>query len=151
VDDVRLAALTEDGAAMVAAWFETDEEARSRFDLYDERPRWWRLIEEDDSRNGFIAWQGNEPVGLVDIELAGQNASFAVMVRAERRNAGLGKRLIALAIDEAASLGANSLVGYIEPDNPAAIRSSLAAGLELSDVDSDGMIPARITLASANH
>jgi GNAT superfamily N-acetyltransferase len=148
VDSVCLVELTEDQAAMVAAWFKADAEARARFTLYDEHPRWWQLVEEEGARLGFIAWQGGEAVGFVDIELEGAEASLAVMVREDHRNAGLGRRLIALANEEARRLGANMLVGYVEPDNPSAIRASLAAGLELGDLDSDGMIPARTAIRS---
>jgi RimJ/RimL family protein N-acetyltransferase len=142
VETLRLAELTEDRAAMVAAWFETDAEARARFDLYDEHPRWWHLVEADGSRYGFIGWSGNEPVGFVDIEVGDSEASFVVMVRSDRRNTGLGRRLIGLAMDEAARLGAQRLVGYVEPDNSASLRCCVAAGLELGDADADALIPA---------
>jgi GNAT superfamily N-acetyltransferase len=142
METLRLAELTEDRAAMVAAWFETDAEARARFDLYDEHPRWWRLVEASDSRAGFIGWSGNEPVGFVDIEVRDAEATFVVMVRSDRRNIGLGRRLIELAKEEAARRGAERLVGYVEPDHGACLRCCVAAGLELGDADADGLIPA---------
>jgi RimJ/RimL family protein N-acetyltransferase len=147
VDALRLVELTEDHAATVAGWFQTDDEARARLDMYDEHPRWWRLVESDDSRHGYIGVLGSEPVGLVDIEIDDATANIALMVRFEHRNVGLGRRLIALAKDEAAHLGARELVGYIEPDNDAAIRCCLASGLELDALDDDDMLPARAMLA----
>jgi RimJ/RimL family protein N-acetyltransferase len=137
---VVLSPLTKDLAALVASWFIEDEEGQRRLDsdFYGADLKWWRLVQHDPARYGWVGLLDDEPIGFLDLEIEGERAGIAIYVRREFRRRGIGKQLLRLAAVEGRSLGVPELVGSAERDNAASTRCLIAAGFTEAGADELG-------------
>lgn len=124
--------LTERSAAVVATWFEHDEEGRRRLGFYAGDPKWWRLVEADDNRHGFVVRAAGEAIGFVDLEDHNGVVNVSIYVRPEHRWQGHGMAILLQASVIARSIeGARRLLAEVEPDNTASIRACARVGMML--------------------
>jgi RimJ/RimL family protein N-acetyltransferase len=137
---VVLSPLTKDLAALAAGWFIGDEEGRRRLDsdFYGADLKWWRLVQHDAARYGWVGLLDGEPIGFLDLEIESERAGVAIYVRREFRRRGIGKQLLRLAAVEGRYLGVPELVGSAERDNVASMRCLMAAGFTEAGADELG-------------
>lgn len=124
--------LTERSAVFVASWFEHDEEGRRRLGFYADHPNWWRLVEADENRHGFVVRAAGEAIGFVDLDDQDGVVRVSIYVRPQHRRVGHGVATLLEASVTARSIGgARRLLAEVEPDNTASIRACTSVGMIL--------------------
>lgn len=118
------------------------------------RPTHRRLL-ADVGRPDHAAWvarDGHTPLGIVRIATDSEGSTeLAVEVVDSARGKGLGRRLVAHALSEAAAAGVNEITLLVHPSNSASrgLFRSMGAGFELEDGLLVGSIPTRVLAAVA--
>ena len=94
-------------------------------------------------RNVWIASEERLPVALIDVESYDDgSAAFAFVVAPKMRGRGVGTRLLnnVLGLPELTTV--RTLIGYVEPDNPASRRCLEKAGFSIAvEPDAEGLLP----------
>lgn len=139
-----LASTDAEAAEQIRRWFAEDAEGRRRMEFYANPADWFALL--GPSRHGWFVITGEEPVGLVDMEVNDCCGYIAYYVAPDHRGQGRGTETVRLMIEQARMLGLTSLDGGVDVDNIASIAALKKNGFAFDDVDDEGMFPVRITL-----
>ncbi len=94
------------------------------------------------TRWGFVASDGQTPIGFADVELdpAVRTAHFTYYVAPRWRGQGYSSALLsAISRYLREHAGAERLQGFVEPQNVASRRALTTAGFKATTVDGDGL------------
>jgi RimJ/RimL family protein N-acetyltransferase len=133
-----------EAAEQIRRWFAKDAEGRRRLEFYANPADWFALL--GPSRHGWFVIIGEEPVGLIDMEVNDGCGYIAYYVAPDHRGQGYGTETVRLMIEQARTLGLTSLDGGVDVDNIASIAALKKNVSTFDDVDDEGMFPVRITL-----
>jgi len=152
MSDLELVVLEDDHLPIVEPWFDDEDTRRELGDrewirravsLVATRPG---SVEGDQlvtNRIVWVAFDSGVPVGLMDVETyEDSTASFALVVAPHRRKEGIGRRIIAAAVQHRRLAAISSWVVGVEPTNESSIRCLEGAGFRLTSLapDNQGML-----------
>ena len=145
---LQLRPLSEADVAKLEPWYQ-DPETQRRLDSGDWPRRLLQLLQSQpgsefrgrrvSARWAWVAWEAEQPLALVDVEVYdASEATVAMCVAPERRGRGYGKRAMQALLRQP-ELAGLALAIEVEPDNLPALALCLALGLEpLEDLTEEG-------------
>ncbi|MED4570041.1 GNAT family N-acetyltransferase [Brevibacillus agri] len=136
----RMEQLQEEHLAILRTWFQ-DAEVQKRMEGMEPLEEWYGYVKENDSYFVWIAFLGEQPVGVAMVEIEEEHAgSIGLIVNPSLRHRGYGKALLREAMQRQELSGVQKWIAGIEADNVACLRCFEAAGFAKEEPvpDEDG-------------
>jgi perosamine synthetase len=145
VDPISLRRATSDDADLLLDWANDpavrDASVNADPIRRETHMRWLEAKLASPSVAFYICEEATAPIGYARVERRADGAGeIAVSVEADRRGAGLGRRLVALASARASEeLGLATVTARVKPDNTSSLRTFEAAGFTARRTE-DGLV-----------
>ncbi|WP_246005786.1 GNAT family N-acetyltransferase [Brevibacillus gelatini] len=136
----RMERLQEEHLAILKTWFQ-DAEVQKRMEGMEPLEEWYGFVKENDSYFVWIAFMGEQPVGVAMVEIEeGMEGSIGLIVNPSLRHRGYGKTLLREVLEHEELSGVKRWIAGIEEDNVACLRCFEAVGFEKEapEPDEDG-------------
>ncbi len=112
----------------MASWFAPPHTDSYIGGFYGQPKQWYKLVEGDQNRFGWLVLEGDEPVGLFDLDIHDEEGHIAYAVAPAARGRGVGKAVIGQALHLPEVRGCGCLRAGVEPDNASSLKCLEANG-----------------------
>ncbi|BFH67614.1 MAG: GNAT family N-acetyltransferase [Paenibacillus dendritiformis] len=135
----RLEPLGRNHLPLLAAWFE-DAEVQERMDGMLPLEDWFDYASANDMYYMWLAYQEEQPVGLIFIELDGEAGYIGLITDPSLRNQGYGKAMVRELMNHPELQSVHTWVACIEADNKPCLAcfKSLGYVTDEEEPDEDG-------------
>ncbi len=141
--------LTANDLVTVLPWF-ADPETQRRLGGYYPVAKQLELVEQDESRHGWLAWEDGQAVGLCEVEVdAGGIGHVLILLAPAQRGQGKSLVLTNKLTTAARALNLRVLHAWIEPTAVASQACFLRAGYVPTGVSEDGFDLFALTITPA--
>lgn len=122
-----------DDCRRIWLWRNDEETRRASFDSspvpFESHERWYQESLRDRNRKMYVVIAGDEPSGMIRLDLSGREATVGINLAPEWRGRGVGPLALERLADVAfGSLGLDRLVAVVKTDNRASLRAFARAG-----------------------
>lgn len=122
--------LQKEHLSILQMWFR-DSEVQKRMEGMEPLEEWYGHVKENDAYFVWIAFSGEQPVGVAMVEREGENAgSVGLIVNPALRHRGYGKVLLRETMKREEVQGVRRWIAGIEADNHACLRCFESVGYE---------------------
>ncbi len=136
---MKLRDLNEDDSHIFKRWFQNDSIGRRFLAEYENIESLLKLI--NSSRKFWLAYNNENYIGFLDLEVDKENGYFSFYVAPNFRNKGLSTELLSLLEKKAHEYSIKKLFGHVEMENTNSIRSLQKAGyLHAQKLDKDNLL-----------
>jgi GNAT superfamily N-acetyltransferase len=134
-----LKGITKDDRPIIEQWLQNDLAGHQFVAYYRDTTLIFKLLSP--TRKFWLAYDNEVAIGFVDLEINLPKGYFTFYVAPEFRSKGLSQELLNLLEQQAKKFSIVNLLGYIETDNSASIRSlQKASYIQSEQPDKDGLL-----------
>lgn len=133
---MKLVLVTQSFQSLIDQWFDNDIAGQKELSSYMNLQSWMKLLEPD-TRWGWIAYEGDEAVGFLDLEKSGSKGYFSFYLAPQYRGQGKSRSLLQALIKEAGRHEIKQLEAGAEESNIASQKALLAMGFTENGRDKD--------------
>lgn len=133
---MKLVPVTQSFQSLIDQWFTADVAGQKELSSYMNLESWMNLLHSS-TRWAWIAYEGDEAIGFLDLEKAGIKGYFSVYLAPQYRGQGKSRLLLQTLIEEASKHGIKQLEAGAEESNIASQKALLAIGFTENGRDKD--------------